>query len=70
MCFTTQDHYEELVDWMEKNERMPSSYSKDRIERRLGRYCERQKDKVGNKQRHFYEFQRFANLKYWNKYKY
>lgn len=67
MCFhLSKDYYNELKEWMDKHERMPSSKSRDRVERRLGKWCNKIKNNCGHKQIHFYEFQKFTLLKYWS----
>ena len=71
MCVknNSYDYYKELVDWMNKNERMPSRYSKNKVERKLGKWCDKQKKECGHRTRDFYKYQSFTMLKYWNVYK-
>lgn len=59
------DYFAKLKEWMDIHKRMPSHNARNRKERKLGKWCNRQKNKCGHKQRDFYKFQRFTNLEYW-----
>jgi hypothetical protein len=63
------ENYDDLKKWLNNNYRMPSRYSKDNHEKKIGQWVERQKTNHRKNKITKEDYKKLENLPYWNVYK-
>jgi superfamily II DNA or RNA helicase len=60
-----EESYDELKKWIEINDALPSRYSKNKIEKKLGRFCARMREKKTIKNINDEQHNELEKLKHW-----